>query len=346
MIEIVKPQWIVGSERRFFNFIKGLNEKDKIAIVSHTDADGIIAAKIAHIALGANVVRFVGHDDLNDEFVNALKAEKINKIFMCDITFGTRKFLRKIEKFAKVVIVDHHTFIEDLNTTKTVFLDAHGFCATYLCYYLFSKTKDLEKMDWLVVCASLADWMFNSNSKWMEEVYKKYGEKFYLSENQAKSGKFWSIQYNIALSTVYFKDDLNKVFNSLGENFGDIGDLAEYAAIVDLEIAKAISDFYIKKEDFKEGYFMEFESKFPINGVVVNILSSKTPGKTFIVSQKHEDRYGISARRQDKNVNLPELLRKLVEGFENAKAGGHIPAAGASFPLKYVDEFKKRLKDL
>ena len=51
MIEIVVPTWVVGSERRFFNFVKSLDQKDRIGIISHTDADGIIAAKVASIVL-------------------------------------------------------------------------------------------------------------------------------------------------------------------------------------------------------------------------------------------------------------------------------------------------------
>jgi len=37
------------------------------------------------------------------------------------------------------------------------------------------------------------------------------------------------------------------------------------------------------------------------------------------------------------------MLKKCVEGFEEANAGGHDRAAAGGFPVKYLDEFKARL---
>lgn len=340
---LVKPELLVGSEKRLLNFIKDLDEKDRIAIFSHTDVDGIVAAKIANQVIGANFIRFMGYNEFNDDLLKWIKEKKINKIFMSDISFPNKKFLRRVEKLAKVVIVDHHTFKEDLNTEKSVFINAQGYCASYLCYYLFSGMQNLENMDWLVVCASLFDWMYQKNQEWMEEVYDKYDERFDLTEKHIKNSQFWKLQYEISLASLYFDKDLEKVFNALGAGFGNIGDLEKYAKEVDTEIAKSISDFYVNKEDIREGYYMEFNSRFPVEALVVNILSAGTPNKTFIVAQEQGGYLKISARRQDGKVNLPELLRSLVNGFEESTAGGHIKAAGASFPVKYRDEFKKRL---
>lgn len=346
MIEIVKPELTVGSERRLANFIRDLSEKDKIAIISHTDVDGIVAAKVANRVLGGDFIRFIDHSELNDNFIKWIKEKKINKIFMTDISFPDRKYLRKVEKLAKAVIVDHHTFKEDLNTGKSVFISTNGYCASYLCYYLFSKMQNIENMDWLVACASLFDWLFQKNQDWMKGVFEKHNEKFSLVDKELKETKFWKLQYEISLAALYFKDDLVKIFDSLGQGFGDIGDLEKYAKEVDTEIVKAISDFYINKEDIKDGYYMEFNSKFPVKTLVVNILSAGTPNKMFIVAQENGEYENISARRIDGKVNLPELLRKLIAGFEDSNAGGHVVAAGVTFPLKYKEEFKKRLMEM
>ena len=61
MIELVKPEWAAGSERRFLNFIKKLSVKDKIAIISHTDADGLIAAKVASKVISTGNIKFFGY---------------------------------------------------------------------------------------------------------------------------------------------------------------------------------------------------------------------------------------------------------------------------------------------
>jgi single-stranded DNA-specific DHH superfamily exonuclease len=345
-IELVKPTWGVGSEKRFFNFIKDLDAKDKIAVFSHTDVDGIVAAKIANLVIGANFVRYLNHSEINDDLLKWIKKNKINKIFMSDIAFPDRKYLRKVEKMAKVVIVDHHTFKEDLNTPKSIFLNAQGFCASYLCYYLFSKTQNLENYDWLVACASLFDWMFVQNKDWMSAVFEKYGQKFTLVDKELKQTEFWRLQYEISLASIYFNDNLSKVSDNLWGMYGNIGDLLSYAKEVDAEIFKQISEFWIKKEDIKEGYYMEFQSKFPVEALVVNLLSAGNPNKTFIVSQEKDGLVKVSSRRQDGKVNLPELMRSLIVGFEKGSAGGHVKAAGASFPIIYKEEFLKRLKGM
>ena len=41
--------------------------------------------------------------------------------------------------------------------------------------------------------------------------------------------------------------------------------------------------------------------------------------------------------------SLNEASKSWCSGFENSDAGGHIRAAGGSFPAKYFAEFKKRL---
>jgi len=345
-IALVKPEWLAGTERRFFNFIKKLNSKDKIAIISHTDADGLLAAKVASKVIGTNSIRFLGYPQLNEELINKLKAEKVNKIFMTDLNWANKKLLRKAEKFAKIAIVDHHTVETDYNSPKTVFMNAQGFCATYLNYYLFSKIKDLGKIDWLIACASVADWMFVKNEDWLIKIYKKYGDEFSTLERKLKSGKFWDLQYNISLAIIYFKDNLRRVFDSFGEDFGDIGDLEKYAKIIDSEVNKAIGDFYIQKENIKDGYFIEFNLEYPVEAVVINLLSSKNINKTFIVGKQDGNTYKLSARRQDGNVDLPAMLKKLVEGFEGSAAGGHIKAAGGHVLIKDREKLKERLRNL
>lgn len=45
-------KFLAGSEKRFFDFISNLTDKDKIALLSHNDGDGIVSALIASKVLG------------------------------------------------------------------------------------------------------------------------------------------------------------------------------------------------------------------------------------------------------------------------------------------------------
>ena len=66
-----------GSEKRFFDFIKELNDKDKVALISHTDLDGIVAAKVKNSVVDADIVKLLNYEELNDELVRYLKNNKM-----------------------------------------------------------------------------------------------------------------------------------------------------------------------------------------------------------------------------------------------------------------------------
>ena len=53
----------------------------------------------------------------------------------------------------------------------------------------------------------------------------------------------------------------------------------------------------------------------------------------------------FSGRNQNGNIDCSKLLKLSVKGFDNSNAGGHKPAAGAAFPLEYLDDFKKNLEN-
>ena len=51
----------------------------------------------------------------------------------------------------------------------------------------------------------------------------------------------------------------------------------------------------------------------------------------------------ISARNQSGKIDLDKFLKKGIQGLENAVAGGHAKASGASFMKKDLDTFKKNI---
>lgn len=344
MIELVKPEWALGSEKRFFDFISELNDKDKIALISHNDLDGITAAKISNDVLNSDLVILSDYNGINDGLVEKLKRNKVTKVIFTDIGFTKQDILIKISKFAKVLVIDHHRVSEDYNSDKIAFLNAQDFCAGYLCYYLFSKIQDLETRDWLACCSCISDYLYFKNQQWVSKIFEKYGDEFILvGKSVRKEGLFWDLQAKLSLSLNYFKGNPERVYDSIGKIFGDIGDLQKYSDIVNAELSRLSIKYESEKEIINGIYYWEVVSKYPVKDILANIMSSKNPDKTFIFVQSENGMCKISARRQDRNVDLPKFLGKLLEGFENSSSGGHIPAAGGGFPEKYLSEFKKRL---
>ena len=342
-IELVKPEFAVGSEKRFFEFIQGLNDKDKVALISHTDLDGISAARVVNEVIDADVLKFVGYEELNDNLIEELKKSKIKKIIFTDLMIKEHLFIKKLEKFADILIIDHHRFDKDFNSDKTVFLNAQDFCAAYLAYYLFSKTQDIEKLDWLVACASIADWMYFKNQEWMKEVFDKYEDNFFIEKSIRKSGKFWDLQWNLTLALVYFKEDLRRVYDSIGVGFGEIGDLEKYSGDVQKEIDSFLKRFEKEKIEIKGGYFWEFKQGFEISSIVSSLLSSKYGDKTIVIGRDDGEYYKFSARRLDKREDMNLLLSSLIRDIKYASAGGHVAASGGHVLLRDKEEFKRRL---
>ena len=339
-----KIEFLVGNESRFKKFVGNIKEKDKIALISHTDHDGIAAVKIVSSVLKYGLLKFVNYEDINNSLINELKEKNITKVVFTDLSINDHACINKLGEFADVLIIDHHLFNQDFNSSKTTFINAQGYCATYIAYYLFSKIKKIEELDWLVASACIADYAYFKNKSFMIKVFKKYGEKFDIKK--IMKGRFWKLQSDIVYGAIYFHDDLKKVFDSLGTKFADIGDLKKHSMEIQEVIDDALEKFESEKETYGDVYLWEIKSKFPIKSVVVSILSNREKDKLYLILYRDNNYCHLSARRQDGKVNLHEFLGKLLKGFEESDSGGHIPAAGGHFLVKDLPAFKKKLKKL
>ena len=336
-----------GNEKKFVEFVKGISRKDKVALISHTDLDGIAAAKIANEILKSHFVKFVNYDQIAQPLVEELKREGVNKIVFTDLYIKHEEFILALEEFAEVLIMDHHLADRDWNSKRTTFVKIEeGYCAGYLCYVLFSKIKDIEYLDWLAACSCVSDYCHIKPAAWLESVFEKYGDSFeQVGRYVRTSGVMWDLQETFSLAIIYFKDDLKSFFDKVSSDFGDLGELKVCADEVRQEVEHFVNLFEKKKEAFPDGYLFEFNPNFRCGSIVGTIISGKYEHKTVITLRFDPEKkmYGMSGRRQDKKVNMNDFLKKLVEGFERSEAGGHVAAAGGLFPAKYLAEFKNRL---
>jgi hypothetical protein len=160
------------------------------------------------------------------------------------------------------------------------------------------------------------------------------------------SGKIWDLMWKLNLILIYYHNNIKKVFASIGLEFGNIKNLDKKYEIVQKEININVTRFEKEKVNIKDGYFFELNSKFAINSIVSNILSVKYPNNSIISGKIDNDRFHLSARRQDGKFGMNALLSKLVSGLGGANFGGHEKAAGASFFVNQKVKFLKRLKGL
>ncbi len=344
-----KINFLAGNEAKAIGFLENISSKDRVAILSHTDLDGIVSAKVVSMYVKPKLLLFLDYEDLRNGLSDKLRKNKINKVIISDLSINDIYVLRKINKFAEILIIDHHEFKHDFNDAKTIFMNAKGYCAAYLCYYIISKIKDISEIDWIVACSSISDFQYFNNTEFMEKTLSKYGDKFEVKGDYIrKDGKFWDLQYSLSLAIVYFKskNKLEKVYSSIGKKFEDVGDLMKHSKIIQDEIDRNIEKFWKQKESFNDIYLWYFKQKFPVSSILINIISVKEPSKTFILIRVEGKYLHISTRRQDGKVDLPVLLKKATKGLKDADGGGHRKAAGAIILLKDLGKFKENLKKL
>ncbi len=335
----------IGNEKRFSEFIGRLNEKDKIALITHTDLDGLACGIVVNKVIDADILKFVGYDRLNLDLVNELKEEGATKVIFTDLFIEDVEMVKELEKFAEVMILDHHLVREDVNSDKTVLIKVEpGYSAGYLCYELFRKIQNLDKLDWIVACCCISDYCHVKTSDWLKEVFAKYGDTFEIQGDYVrKSGKIWDLTHTISMAMVYFKEDLRKVYDSIGEEFGDINELSKYAKEVQDELDRLANEFHDKREEFPGGYFYLIDPKFSVTSLLSNSLSLQERDKTYVFVRKDGTHYNISCRRQDRKISMNDFLKDKLKGIDNSSGGGHVPAAGGSFPKEYLGEFKRNL---
>ena len=334
----------IGKEQRVFDFISKIG-KSKTALISHTDLDGITSARVVNQVVKPDFIKFIDYKDLNLELVEELNKASITKIIFTDLYIKDEKLIKALEQFAEVLILDHH-LSPDWNSERTVCIRGEeGYSTGYLCYYLLSKIKDLEKIDWLVACSCVSDYCHVKPKTWLEGIYEKYGDTLeYKDDYVRQSGRIWDLQSTISLALIYFKKaGLKEAYNYIGNKFGDIGKLNKGSEVVRKEIDGAIKKFNVEKERISKGYFFDIDPDFSTNSIISSILSGKERNKLFVLIQRGDKNYRLSVRRQDGKLNCNEFVKKLVSGLNGADGGGHFYAAGGHFLKKDLPEVRKRL---
>lgn len=332
----------IGSRKSFSSFISGLG-KGKMALISHTDCDGIASARVVDLALQPDEVFFVDYKDLNQNFLNKIVEGKFESVVITDLFFKNKEDLKELKKKSKVLIIDHHSPDVDLNSENIVHINSQGHCAAMIAYNLFSEVTDLTEIDWLVACACAADWLVQNDAEFLTKVYRKYDDKFEVVDGELrKSGQIWAWSSDISSGLAYFRGlNLKEGYKEIGNNPGEFGNFAKAIKLVNAEIDEFRKKFFSERKIISDGYFFELNPKYEIKGMLISELSSLEKNKTLIFAVPTKDKILLSSRRQDGLVDLNKLMFDSTEGI--GSGGGHKRAAGGFVEIAKYSEFKKRI---
>lgn len=342
--------FLSGKKEDFTDFVNSITKKDRVAIISHNDLDGVASALLVHEFLKSRKIKvhsfyFINYKNgMFGEIHDKLTRNKINKIVMLDINaYSDLEGFDNLRKKFDVFLIDHHPseMREEKNIIKTRTED----CITFVLYELIKEMADIEKWKELVCATMIAEFSFNApeNLEFIQNIFPDITRENLLASTPAM------LSQKITSALIFFRGKEEKVFNLLLKN--KLKRLEKYHKIINEEIKRTVEKFRKEAEYYPEKslYFYYFTPKFSITSIIVSILSIEQRDKTFIFASDSRDEEGyvkVSSRNQSGDVDLNELMRRGVEGLENASGGGHVKASAAMLMKRDLEKFKKNIVNI
>lgn len=346
---------------RFRKFFESISKKDRVAVIHHTDPDGVcsgvIVSKLVERLRGKKID--LRHNQkgnihfITPQTYSKLKSRKINKVIITDLTVDDFPgIVKRVEKFADILILDHHQVYHNLNSKKTVMIKPQMFCdvlpnkypASKLSYDLCSTLVDLSDLDWVAAIGLIGDIATEPWAKWIKNVFKRY--KISPNKDFFKT-KLGEASILISSAESYDIKNVKLCFALMygAKSYRDVlkSKLAKFRKVIDDELhyyIKNIKKLSVFEKDF---IYYEVKPKYHSKSPLSTILGLKYPHKSVIIVDVRQNPVSVSARRKDAKVKINEVLGHALKGIKGASAGGHIVSAGALVPRKDFQKFKIKL---
>ena len=362
----MKPLPIKDKETfsRFTQFLQEQKAKKQGLLLIHdADGDGISSAKILQAGLKQLGIKakyhFAAFDRnklFGDFLLKFIEQRKIAAIFTTDLNLLATNYVQQKEalKGKTFIVFDHHELQQNLDKNVLYFHPAltYGFedpsqyCTTKLVYDIMSEFADLTELDWVASIGLVADSTYRTWKDFVDNTTQKLGLPIPKNPFDSELQKVGSLlAYGLAMDKESAEKAIKTYFTA--KSYTEAGKGLQQFEIVGDEIqhyVKHWSDFAEKHDDV---IFIKIESQYKINSLVSSRISVEHPHTTIIVGspnrsteEKEEKFFSFSLRRQDKNVNLPKLLKEIATQLPGCLGGGHIPAAGAKCRLEDYEKFK------
>jgi single-stranded DNA-specific DHH superfamily exonuclease len=335
MYHIFMPEVLIEEAKGFFDKI---NESDDVVVIHHDDVDGFCSGILFYdycLKKGARV-KSIPFEISSDQEITIKQLKKANKVVICDLAPNTIiKILNAIGK-KEVFYTDHHP--KDMKIPESVleYRTAEFYIPSSRTAYEIVGGKK-----WISIAGVIGDMghLYNENKDYLEDFFKEH--KINLKDFLEK------IVFIIHRFLIYFHKKKKKAFIRLQKinDFNDIKKLKRYSRIVQREIEKHINDYKTKKEEIGIISFYLFSCVYPIKSLVSSELSFLYKDDLIVFGVLDGERILLSARTQNQEANMSELLKFGIRGLKNAGAGGHRPAAGGCIEAKDLETFKDNLKD-
>lgn len=324
-------------------FVDSINEKDNIAIFTHTDLDGFVCGVLFYDFCKRKGCSFIDvfFIDYGKNKISDFDLKEKTKILISDLAPEIiSEDLKKIPKSIKIFYTDHHQSKEEISLENVYELRT-----TSQGYIPSSRTvfELVDGKEWLAVLGVLADFgdKYEENKDFIENFLKKEQKSLEYLKND--------LMYMLARAIIYFEENKKSFFDLLKEIevLSDLKKFRKYSDEVKKEFDRYVEEFEEKKEEKNKIVFFYFEPKYNIKSLLINYLSSKEPQRVYVfLSSDRDDFINISVRNQSKEFNLYLFLKEAVKSLSYSSAGGHLNAAGGRIKKEDIEKFKKKLFSL
>lgn len=338
-------EYLLGRREEFFSFLNQIGEEDKVAILTHTDLDGIASGIFLQKILEAKTknfthIKFVDYGiNLLDEVAYEFEEEGITKVFISDFAADrSPEFSEFREKFG-TFLIDHHILNPEIKDDSNIIKGATEDCAAFLVYDLGKGLIDEDAWHWLVCSAIFTDFSYKKEEhlKFIQRYYPEVNMENISSSTPGLNGR------KISNALIYYKNDISRVYELVLS--GELDKLTEAHDIVEEEINKYVEEFGEKAEFYPERnlYWYEIDPRFNIASIVTTLISKIKPDISFLTVSTYEDMFKISARNQNQTEDMNLLMKKGIEGLSRATGGGHPPASAAKIRRDDLEKFKENI---
>lgn len=354
------------------DYLEQVEEDEKLLIIHHWDMDGTSSATILSKVLEelrgrpADKVKIPSRRayHLSDEDYEIL--EDYDKLMVLDFNLKADELESIDSELADVLVVDHHSFdrVPDVPFVNPRQEDADVYVpCSKICLDIAAEYGMEDDLRWIAGLGVIQDFGVDSCPEMFEKLKERYDA--YLPERLEQQQLAKNCEYGRYSSVLNIKPyrDSGYFAELAYEALMNSDDLMELEA---QEAYRKVYEVYLEMQDefndAVENYeedreidrekmiiFFEIDSDFHITSSIATNMSTDTPEWVHLVVQNRDGEINISARCQSGRVDLGELMQKALPEAaleEDAEAGGHQKAAGASMKPDYYKEFKQNLKKL
>ncbi len=338
---------------KYLDFVEAIKSGDRVVLCFDQDGDGIPATVLmlkTFQRLKIDNVHWVPFNR-NDRMHVAEQILAWNPTHVIFLDVAAEMYHELMSKLVnrKVMVIDHHEINDPFKGVTILKPQSIGFdkpnqyCTAKLVYDYMSNFADLEDISWIAAVGIISDMGQETWREFLRDVFERDNFEMKSDWYASVPGKIAQI-INSATSVnpIRTEEAIALLLNSTPREILK-SPLSVLNNDINAEIAKYMAE---PVESFHDGLLniqVIKDPSYSIGGVISNKRSVAETKKAFITITVFGDKLKVSARSQKFKVPMNKLLKKSVEGFENANAGGHDPASGASLPGKHLDKFKKNL---